>query len=207
MFTGLVEEVGEVKAVRNSDAGLELRISCGFDDLGDGDSISVNGACLTVREQQRVGRGFEFTVAAVTTTLERTSIADWRVGTRLNLERALKLGDRLGGHIVQGHVDGTGTVTRTAFVDDAWLVDVSVPASLRAFMVPLGSVTIDGVSLTINAVIEGGIQLSIIEFTLRHTTLGILKAGDSVHIEADVLAKHVANLVSPHLAAGRQHGQ
>ena len=206
MFTGLVEEVGEVKAVRNSDAGLELRISCGFDDLSDGDSIAVNGVCLTVRERRGTGREVEFVVAAVATTLERTSLTDWQVGTRLNLERALKLGDRLGGHIVQGHVDGTGTVLRTALVDDAWLIDVAVPEPLRAFMVPLGSVTIDGVSLTINAIIEGGIQLSIIEFTLRHTTLGILKTGDRVHIEADVLAKHVANLVSPHLAAGRKHG-
>ena len=207
MFTGLVEEVGEVKDVRKSVAGLEFSIRCEFDDVSEGDSISVNGACLTVRDITAVEGAFEFTVAAVATTLDRTSIGSWTVGRKVNLERALRLGDRLGGHMVQGHVDGTGTVTGTTVVGDAWLIDLSLPEELQRFMVPLGSVTIDGVSLTVNAVIPGGIQLSIIEFTLRHTTLGFLQAGDLVHIEADILAKHVAHLVSPHLAAGRQHGQ
>lgn len=195
MFTGLIEQVGEVESVRQTDAGRELRIRCRFADLKDGESIAVNGACLTVRES---GDGW-FDVAAVTTTIERTTLADWKKGTRVNLERALQVGDRLGGHIVQGHVDGVGRIGAVERKGDAVLVDVSLPASLESLFVLHGSVAVDGVSLTVNELKPGGLQLSLIEYTLRHTNLGDLKTGSRVHIEADVIAKHVRRLLEPYL--------
>jgi riboflavin synthase len=197
MFTGLVDDVGLITHVADTPAGRELRLSCRYADLTDGESIAVNGACLTVREHGKdAGQGW-FSVAAVVTTLERTTIGQWAVGGQVNLERAMKLGDRLGGHLVLGHVDGLGVVLRTAQVDDAWLIDVEVPSALRPLMVDKGSVAINGVSLTVNALLPTGVQLSIIEYTRRHTTLGLLQAGYQVHVEADVLAKHVERLLAP----------
>ncbi len=198
MFTGLVDDVGTIETVADTPAGRELRIACKYDDLAPGESIAVNGACLTVREY---GAGW-FTCAAVVTTLGRTTIANWQSGTRVNLERAMRLGDRLGGHLVLGHVDTVATVRHTATRDDAWLVDLQLPPDIAMLMVPHGSLTVDGVSLTVNALLpDNGVQLSIIEYTSRHTTLGALSKGDAVHVEADVLAKHVARLLAPQLAA------
>ncbi|HEY1952381.1 MAG TPA: riboflavin synthase [Gemmatimonadaceae bacterium] len=195
MFTGLIDQVGEVLSVRQTNAGRELRIGASFDDLTGGESIAVNGACLTVRD---FGSGW-FDAAAVTTTLERTTIDDWKQGTRLNLERALRASDRLGGHIVQGHVDGVGRVTTVERRGDALLVDVSLPRDLDSLFVLHGSVAIDGVSLTVNDLRPGIVQLSLIEYTLRHTNLGDLVVGSRVHIEADVIAKHVRRLLEPYL--------
>ena len=200
MFTGLVSDVGQITRVADSAAGRELRITTRFDALVDGESIAVNGACLTVREHGTDADGTWFTCAAVVTTLDRTTFADWNEGHRVNLERALRIGDRLGGHLVLGHVDGVGTVIRTEMQDDAWLIDIDLPQHLLPLMVAQGSVTIDGVSLTINALLPNGVQLSIIEYTRRHTTLGALAAGARVHVEADVLAKHVERLLAPRLA-------
>jgi len=195
MFTGLIEQVGEVESVRQTDAGRELRIRAPYGDLTEGESIAVNGACLTVRE---FGDGW-FASAAVTTTLERTTIADWKKGTRLNLERAMRLSDRLGGHIVQGHVDCVGTVAAVAREGDATVVDLSIPAAVESLFVLHGSVAVDGVSLTVNDLKPRGIQVSLIEYTLRHTNLGELRPGTRVHIEADVIAKHVRRLLEPYL--------
>ena len=177
MFTGLVDDVGVVERVERTEAGRELRIASRYTGLADGESIAVNGACLTVREH---GAGW-FTVAAVVTTLDRTTIGDWDVGRRVNLERALRLGDRLGGHIVQGHVDGVGVVERVERRDDALLVDVRLPDELEPLMVPHGSVTVDGVSLTVNALPAPGIlQLSLIEYTWRAHHAGRARAsGDA----------------------------
>ena len=198
MFTGLIDDVGTIDRVADTAAGRELRVRCRYDDLVDGESIAVNGACLTVRDREP----HAFTVAAVRTTLERTTVGDWQVGDRVNLERALRLGDRLGGHLVQGHVDGVGRVAAVVQAGDARLVDVAVPDELAPLMVPHGSITVDGVSLTVNALPQPGVvQLSLIEYTLRHTTLGRLVAGDRVHVEADVLGKFVSQLVRPYLAA------
>jgi riboflavin synthase len=195
MFTGLIEQVGEIEAVRQTDAGRELRIRAPFTDLSAGESIAVNGACLTVRE---FGPGW-FDVAAVTTTLERTTIGDWKRGTRVNLERSLRASDRLGGHIVQGHVDCVGTVAARELSGDALLFDVSLPAAIHSLFVLHGSIAIDGVSLTVNELQPNGVQLSLIEYTLRHTTLGDLERGSRVHVEADMIAKHVRRLVEPYL--------
>ena len=201
MFTGLVDDVGTITHVADTSAGRELRIRCGYRDLADGESIAVNGACLTVRahgvEDDRHGW---FTVAAVVTPLGRTNVGAWDVGDRVNLERAMRLGDRLGGHLVLGHVDDLATVTDTRLQDDAWLIDLALPDALLPLMVAHGSVTVNGVSLTVNALLDDGIQLSIIEYTRRHTTLGDLALGASVHVEADVLAKHVERLLAPQRA-------
>jgi riboflavin synthase len=195
MFTGLIEHIGEVDSVRQTDAGRELRIRAPFSDLKTGESIAVNGACLTVRE---FGPSW-FDAAAVPTTLERTASGDWKRGTRVNIERALRPGDRLGGHIVQGHVDCVGVVAAVERAGDAVLVDVSLPPSIEPLFVLHGSIAVDGVSLTVNELKPGGLQLSLIEYTLRHTTLGDLKPGASVHVEADVIAKHVRRLLEPYL--------
>lgn len=198
MFTGLITAVGEVREVSTTDAGRTLVVAAPYEGLQVGESIACSGACLTVRT---LGPGW-FSVAAVVTTLDRTTIAEWTVGRRLNLERALAVGDRLGGHIVQGHVDGVGTVRAVAWQGDAWLIDLDVPAHLDELLVPLGSIAVDGVSLTVNALPHPGVlQLSIIEHTLRHTTLGALAVGDRVQLEADVLAKHLKRLAAPLLTS------
>jgi len=197
MFTGLVDDVGTIDHVADTPAGRLFRIRARYDDLEDGESIAVNGACLTVREWEPG----TFTVAAVVTTLGRTVIDAWGVGTRVNLERSLRASDRLGGHIVQGHVDGVGTVRSVQRFEDAVLIDVSVPSEVAELLVPHGSITVDGVSLTVNALPEPGVvQLSLIEYTLRHTTLGTLRPGDRVHLEADVIGKYVRQLMRPWLA-------
>src|SRR5688500_5820173 len=153
MFTGLVDDVGTIDRVSDTSAGREVVIRSRYEDLTDGESVAVHGACLTVR-----GRGDgTFTVAAVITTLGRTAIGGWSPGTRVNLERSLRASDRLGGHIVQGHVDGVGTVRRVQRFEDAVLVDVAVPADIAELLVPHGSITVDGVSLTVNAIPEPGI--------------------------------------------------
>jgi riboflavin synthase len=200
MFTGLIDDIGVVERVERTEAGRELRIRSRYTDLADGESVAVNGACLTVR---RSGDGW-FSVAAVVTTLGRTTIGDWETGRRVNLERAMRLGDRLGGHLVQGHVDDVGVVEEVRRLADAILVDVRLPADLEPLMVPHGSVAVDGVSLTVNALPAPGIlQLSLIEFTWRHTTLGELRAGDRVQLEADMVGKYVRQLVAPYAAAAR----
>ena len=198
MFTGLITAIGRVREVSVTDAGRTFVIEAPYEGVQDGESIACDGACLTVRSH---GPGW-FTVAAVTTTLDRTTIGAWETGRRLNLERALAVGDRLGGHIVQGHVDGVGVVRDTRIAGDAWLIDVEVPAAVGALLVPLGSVAVDGVSLTVNALPAPGIlQLSIIEHTMRHTTLGERRPGDRVHLEADILAKYLQRLAAPLLTS------
>jgi riboflavin synthase len=192
VFTGLIDDVGRITSVAPSDAGREFRIECRYTDLVQGESIAVNGACLTVRE---CGADW-FTAAAVTTTLDRTTMGSWDAGGRVNLERALRVGDRLGGHFVQGHVDGVATVEDVRQRDDARLVDLALPPGLAELMVPHGSLAVDGVSLTVNELpAPGMVQLSLIDFTLRHTTLGALSAGDRVHVEADMLGKYVQRLL------------
>jgi riboflavin synthase len=190
MFTGIVDAVGTIDSVAR-DGGAKLRIKARYKGLRKGESVAVNGACLTV---ERVLKG-AFTVHAVATTLGRTVIGEWAKGRHVNLERALRASDRLGGHFVQGHVDGVGTVRRVAEQGDALLVDVQVPGDVAEYLILHGAVTVDGVSLTINALPGPGVmQVSLVPFTRTHTTLGRLAAGDRVHVEADVLGKYVRQL-------------
>ena len=197
MFTGIVDDVGLIESVTSSPAGREIRIRSSYTDLADGESIAVNGACLTVRELDATS----FTVAAVVTTLGRTTIGEWNRGLRVNLERAMRADDRLGGHIVQGHVDGVGVVAAVERLSDAVLVDVDLPENLGAMVVQHGSVAIDGISLTVNAITGDRLQLSIIEYTLKHSAFGDLEAGSRVHVETDVIGKFVRRLLAPYIKA------
>jgi riboflavin synthase len=196
MFTGIVTAIGRVREARPADGGRDLTIDAPWDDLVEGESIAVDGACLTVTAH---GPGW-FAAHAVATTLERTRLAARAPGDRLNLERALRVGDRLGGHIVQGHVDGIGRVVAVRERDDARLLDLEVPEAVFAVTVPLGSITVDGVSLTVNALpAPNVVQVSLIPFTLQHTTLGERRAGDAVHLEGDTVGKYVGELVRKRL--------
>ena len=198
MFTGLIDATGVRKRRRGNGVepssvkpdGVELLIGAPYKGVKKGESIAVNGACLTV---ERVVKG-GFTVHAVTTTLGRTLIGEWQKGRSVNLERALRASDRLGGHFVQGHVDGVGTVEQVKEQDDALLIDVRVPREVLDTTVLHGSIALDGVSLTVNSLTPSGIQVSLVPFTREHTTLGELKTGDRVHVEADVLGKYVRQL-------------
>lgn len=204
MFTGLITDVGTIDRVSDTEAGREFRVACAFGDLEPGESVAVNGACLTVRER---GRGW-FTAAAVTTTLGRTAMGAWECGRRVNLERAARASDRLGGHFVLGHVDAVAEVLDVRHAGDARLVEIGLPASLAALVVPHGSIAVDGVSLTVNALRDpAAVQLSLIEYTLRHTTLGALATGDVVHVEVDVIGKYVQRLASAPLAGAFSPGQ
>jgi riboflavin synthase len=195
MFTGLIDEVGTIGAIANGPAGRELYVRSNYTGLADGESIAINGVCLTVREQD--GQGF--TVGAVETTLGRTTIGDWTVGRRVNLERAMVAGARLGGHIVAGHVDGVGTVKSIEQSGDARLVALALPEEVMELSVLHGSITVDGVSLTVNALPpDGTLQLSLIEYTLRNTTLDGLKVGDQVNVESDLIGKYVQKLLTPY---------
>ena len=192
MFTGLVTAVGRVARRSATEAGLELSIEAPYPDLTLGESVAVDGACLTVQTQAPG----EFTVHIIRTSLDRTEFGTYDVGRKLNLERALQVGERLGGHLVQGHVDGVGSVVQVTQREDARVGDMLVPPELSRFTVSLGSITVDGVSLTVNALPRAGVvQVSLIPFTLQHTTLGARRPGDRVHLEADAIGKYVAELL------------
>jgi riboflavin synthase len=204
MFTGLIGATGVIKRRLTNgvegkgvkEDGVRLLIDAPYRGLKQGESIAVNGACLTVERVVKHG----FTVHAVATTLGRTLIGEWQQGRAVNLERALRASDRLGGHFVQGHVDGIGVVeatpsNRKTSNGSAFLVDIRVPDDVAATTVLHGSITIDGVSLTVNALPRAGVvQISLVPFTRDHTTLGSLRRGDRVHVEADVLGKYVRQL-------------
>ncbi len=188
MFTGLVTAVGTVREAKARDGGRDLVIAAPYPDLADGESIAVNGACLTVA---RHGDGW-FAVHVVSTSLARTTLGDRRAGDRVNLERALRVGDRMGGHWVQGHVDGVGRVEAVTRQADTWLIDIAVPDEVADATIPLGSITVDGVSMTVNAMPRPGlVQLSVVPYTLQETTLGGLAPGDRVQLEGDLVGKHV----------------
>ena len=199
MFTGIVTAVGRVASVApnggrgtgDEGRGLALTIRAPYRGVKQGESIAVNGACLTV---ERVVRG-GFAVQVVETTEGRTLFGEYAAGRPVNLERALRATDRLGGHIVQGHVDGVAEVERVVRAGDAWIYDLRVPRAVREISIPHGAITVDGVSLTINDLPgPDSVQISLIPFTREHTTLGTLRVGDRVHLEGDVLGKYVRQL-------------
>ncbi|MFD9035575.1 riboflavin synthase [Streptomyces sp. NPDC059567] len=195
MFTGIVEELGEVTAVEKlADASrFSLRGPLVTEGAKHGDSIAVNGVCLTVVE---FGGG-EFTADVMEETLLRSSLGALEVGSRVNLERPMAVGDRLGGHIVQGHVDGTGTIIDRTPSENWEIVKVALPAHLSRYVVEKGSITVDGVSLTVVEAADDWFTISLIPTTLALTTLGIKQSGDPVNLEVDVIAKYVERLLGP----------
>ncbi|MFE0646293.1 riboflavin synthase [Streptomyces sp. NPDC058877] len=193
MFTGIVEELGEVVAVEQLEDASRFRLRGPLVTEGaqHGDSIAVNGVCLTVVE---FGDG-EFTADVMAETLKRSSLGALGVGSRVNLERPMAVGGRLGGHIVQGHVDGTGTILERTPSEHWELVKVGLPAHLSRYVVEKGSITVDGVSLTVVEVADDWFTISLIPTTLDLTTLGIKQSGDPVNLEVDVIAKYVERLL------------
>ncbi|MCL7495089.1 riboflavin synthase [Streptomyces decoyicus] len=193
MFTGIVEELGEVVAVENlgDSSRFRLRGPVVTEDAKHGDSIAVNGVCLTVVDTA----DGEFTADVMAETLNRSSLGALAAGSRVNLERPMALGGRLGGHLVQGHVDGTGTIVERIPGEHWEIVKVALPAALSRYVVEKGSITVDGVSLTVVDAGDDYFTISLIPTTLDLTTLGIKKAGDPVNLEVDVLAKYVERLL------------
>ncbi|EST20158.1 riboflavin synthase [Streptomyces niveus] len=194
MFTGIVEELGEVAAVENlgDSSRFRLRGPAVTEDAKHGDSIAVNGVCLTVVD---LAEG-EFTADVMAETLKRSSLGALVPGSRVNLERPMAVGDRLGGHIVQGHVDGTGTVVEREASENWEIVKISLPADLTRYVVEKGSITVDGVSLTVVDAGPDYFTISLIPTTLALTTLGIKQPGDPVNLEVDVIAKYVERLMT-----------
>jgi riboflavin synthase len=200
MFTGIIEEVGTVKKLSRRGETLVMTIGCRVvtGDVKLGDSIAVNGICLTVTAHT----ADSFAVEAGPETLERTTAGTWRVGTPVNLERALAAGGRLGGHFVLGHVDSTGTVARLDKNTRTVEMHVDLPREFHRYVVEKGSVTIDGISLTVARTTETGCVCALIPFTLEQTSLADQRPGARVNIECDVLGKHVERL----LAEGKRPG-
>jgi riboflavin synthase len=189
MFTGLIEDLGEVKRKEKRGENLSFIISSHLNprELKNGDSIAVNGACLTIVSLTPKG----FTVAVSPETIKRTNLGDLKEGDYVNLERALKLSDRLGGHLVLGHVDGTGIITRKVRENEFWQITFTAPQEIMKYLIEKGSIAVDGISLTVNQCREKDFTITIIPFTLNHTNLGGRKVGDRVNLEADLIGKYV----------------
>ncbi|WP_205475171.1 riboflavin synthase [Nocardioides sp. SYSU D00038] len=200
MFTGIVEELGTVAAVQDQGDAIRLtiRATTVLEDAGLGDSISVNGCCLTVAERN----GDTWTADVMQETLDKTSLRGVAAGDRVNLERAVTADKRLGGHIVQGHVDAVGTIAGRTPSEHWEVVEVAMPPELGRYLVDKGSITVDGVSLTVVSAGESSFTVSLIPETLARTTLGTRAPGDRVNLEVDVLAKHVEKLLAHRLATG-----
>jgi len=197
MFTGIITDIGTVRSV-SGNGRTRVEITTGYDtaSIAIGASIACSGPCLTV-----VDKGDDwFAVEASAETLSRTSLGRWVPGTRINLERALRVGDELGGHIVTGHVDAVGTVRAAAPEGASLRLTVEMPAAVAPYIASKGSVTVEGVSLTVNEVDDAAFGVNIIPHTLQETTLGGLKPGDPVNLEIDVLARYIARLTSTTLS-------
>jgi len=198
MFTGIVTDIGEITRLAPTAQGQlhRLRIACHYDQttIADGASIACNGVCLTVVASGTGGGNTWFEVDAAAETLAMTTARHWMVGTRLNLERALKIGDELGGHIVAGHADGVATIMSREDLPDMARFQLKTTRELARFIAPKGSVTLDGVSLTVNTVQDTAFSVLIIPHTLSVTTLSSWRAGSEVNIEVDLMARYAARL-------------
>jgi riboflavin synthase len=196
VFTGLIADRGSVSALELDEEGARVRIATRLaGELGEGDSIAVNGVCLTATDV----REDAFTAEVMAETLRRSSLGALRAGAPVNLELPLRPSDRLGGHVVQGHVDGTGTVAEIRAEGISRVLEIEVEESLRRYLVEKGSVALDGVSLTVSALSERGFAVSLIPETLQRTGLGAVEAGAVLNVEVDVLAKHVERLMGSRL--------
>lgn len=201
MFTGIIEEVGIVEVIETRAAGARLRLQCqaALDGTAEGASISVNGVCLTAVDL----KGNSFAADATPETMRRSNLGDLRRGSPVNLERPLSPGGRLGGHIVQGHVDGTGELLLLeALGDGNWWLKVRAPRELERYLVEKGSVAIDGISLTIASVETGVVSVSVIPHTYQNTNLRSRRSGDRLNLECDILAKYVEKLLSARETTG-----
>lgn len=192
MFTGIITDIGTVRSIaKTGDTRLEITTAYDIDSIDIGASICCSGACMTVIER----RENWFAVEASAETLSKTVLGGWKEGTRINLERALKAGDEMGGHIVSGHVDGTAETVSTEREGESLRICLRVCDDLKRFIAPKGSVTLDGVSLTVNEVEENEFGVNLIPHTQQETTLGKLSPGDVVNVEIDMLARYVARLL------------
>ena len=201
MFTGLVEQVGIVKSLTRRADGLVLRIACALHPYELGESIAVNGTCLTVKSFD----DGHFDADASLETLDKTNLGDLAEGDRVHLERALALGDRLGGHLVTGHVDGVGKMIDRVSDGDYVRMTFEVPERLAPFLAPKGSIAVNGVSLTVNAVEGRRCDVMLVPYTLNHTTFGEMPPGCRVNLEVDILAKYVASLMGKPGVDGSGH--
>jgi len=208
MFTGIIEEAGEVRSITRGNLSIQLEIRCStiMDDVKTGDSIAVNGICLTV---VRMGTNW-FTADVMPETMRRTGLWNLRTSDRVNLERALRLSDRLGGHIVTGHIDGTAVLAKRVEEDNAVWLTFEASGDLLKYIVMKGSVALDGTSLTVAQVDHKSFKVSLIPLTAGITTLGLRKAGDVVNVECDIMGKYVEKLLEAGSLASshgeRQHG-
>jgi riboflavin synthase len=192
MFTGIITDVGTVRRIeRAGDTRIEIETRYDTHDIELGASIACSGPCLTVVEK---GRGW-FAVEASAETLSRTSLGGWKAGTKVNLERALRIGDELGGHIVSGHVDGTARIVDTRPEGDSVRFEFEAPHGLKRYIAEKGSIALDGVSLTVNAVDDARFGVNVISHTRTHTAFGDRAAGDVVNLEIDMLARYVGRLL------------
>ena len=194
MFTGIIEELGIIKAIRSQSGGMRLSVSgrVVFDDMKTGDSIAVNGACLTVVEFN----SSVFSADVSRETVDKTTIGKLRVGDKVNLERPMRLSDRLGGHIIAGHVDGVGVIRGITNKGDAAIFTFEAPKEVTKYLIYKGSVAIDGISLTVNEVLGNRLSVTIIPHTAKMTTLGFKKIGDTVNLEADMIGKYVEKFLA-----------
>lgn len=194
MFTGIVQQVGRVKRVEPKSDTTTLWIASDYSNLEDGESIAVNGVCLTVESSVKG----DFQVTMSRETLSLTTLGRLNPGDRVNLERALRPTDRLGGHIVSGHVDCTARLLRRTDLGETTIMRFELPSSIERFVATKGSIAINGVSLTVNKVEHGAFEVMLIPFTLEHTNLGLLKVSDQVNIEVDMVARYVFRWVEPY---------
>lgn len=194
MFTGIVEEIGIIKSVKKTEVGSQFTISAKtvMDDLRVGDSISINGVCLTVVEVKRK----YFKLDLVSETLEKSNLGELVVGSKVDLERALKLSSRLGGHILQGHVETVGVILEKTMIGDEATMMVGIDPEWMKYCIPKGSIALDGVSLTIAEIDETFITIALIPHTLENTVLGIKQIGDTLNIETDIIGKYIERLLT-----------
>lgn len=196
MFTGIIESLGTIAALRSTGGeGRRISLDAGLDlsQTHIGDSIAVNGACLTVVELA----GSRFSADVSPETMQLTTFGAARVGDRVNIERAMRLSDRLDGHLVSGHIDGTGVVGERQTLANAWVISIEAPEALTEYMIPKGSVAVDGISLTINHCSRHGFTVAVIPHTAAMTTIGLRRVGDRVNLETDMIGKYVARFVRP----------
>ncbi len=202
MFTGLVETVGTIESREEFDRGVRFRlVAPGFaESLSEGESVALDGVCHTVFDVDVSNQSFRF--ESIRTTLSRTTLGEFESGRAVNLERAIRAGEPMGGHLVQGHVDGTGEMTEVETAGETVFLRVRLPQEVRRLTVLYGSIAIDGISLTVNRLMGDVAEVAIIPYTFQHTNVSRLRSGDRVNLEADMIGKYVDRLLEPYRSTG-----